>query len=343
MALRAVVREVQRHVVRGTLEVGIVTGETILRQAVKSPPGMAIATGDPRMSARQREERMVDQCRSPAVPGMALRTVMREIQVGMAGRTLIVGIVAGEAVLRQTREVTRRCMALDAVQTAMPAVERKELVDDIRAAPAHRVMALLAVGDPSIGDVIRIADLDRIFPVAVIALQRRPSEIAGGGPVVATFAVCYGMRTHQGETGTGMLADQARRVPARLAVAAQAIKSQRRGMRVNVATRAPTCHIGLNWPAIIVAPQTGRLRMDSLQRVSRLLFVIKLKVVAKRVPAVRQMADAAVSGKVLMRNKRTPFALVPLLARDHKAASNNDEIDEQYDPNQTLKHEPMVF
>lgn len=148
-------------------------------------------------------------------------------------------------------------MAFRAVQAAVSAGEREKGMLDVGTRPPYRIMALLAVGNPSIGHVIRIRRRRRIGSVTDFALERGTHKIAGCSARMTALARGDGVYTDQRETGSGMLADQPARPPVLLPVTANALHAQTAAMRIDMAAGAPAYHIDLNRSAIVVTPQAG--------------------------------------------------------------------------------------
>jgi len=105
----------------------------------------------------------------------------------------------------------------------MSAGEREEVMEYVCPSPANGIVAELAIGDPSIGQVVRIGGPGGIVPMADGALKGGTPEVSGRSPFVAAFAGGNRMAAHQRETGAGMFAHQTGRLPADLGVASLAI------------------------------------------------------------------------------------------------------------------------
>jgi hypothetical protein len=93
-----------------------------------------------------------------------------------------------------------------------------------------------------------------------------------------------------------------------------AIEPQRRGVRVGVASAAPSGDVGRDWSSVIVTAQAGSLGVRSLQAMAGLFLMIEREILTQNVPAVRDVANRAITGERSMGYKRTP-TLVPAFAR----------------------------
>jgi len=110
-----------------------------------------------------------------------------------------------------------------------------------------------------------------------------------------------------------------------------------------MASRTSPGHVGLDRPPVIVATQARRIGMNSFERVSRLLFMIKTEIVAQLVPPLGQMADTAVAGKLRMRHQRTPFLLVPALLRHEELAAGDSQSEQKKGPDEYLQTRSISF
>ena len=182
-------------------------------------------------------ERMLERRRRPRRRAVALLAVLRKAQSYVIWPARKVVGMARIAVrwnrLEVATDVTTR-----AEQTCMRSGEQEEVMLEVPAFPTGSSMASLAVGNPAVRHVVGCLGLCEAPLVAELALSRRPAELADSGLEVAALTGSHRVGGDQMETCLGMLCDKPGRRPVDLAVAALAIKSQRRGMRVGVAPPA---------------------------------------------------------------------------------------------------------
>ena len=169
-------------------------------------------------------------------------------------------------------------MALGAIRQRMPPRQREEFMWNKCTAPTAWLVTPLAVGHPTIGEVIWIGCPCQIRLMANFALGRCAPKLPGGGPFVATLASGNGMNTHQREAGACMLGNQPDGFPYDLAMATLALQSERRRVGIDMTPGAAARHIGLHRPAVVVAPQAGRSGMGSFQWVARFRHMVERKV-----------------------------------------------------------------
>lgn len=110
MASRAVVREIQRHVIRirRTLEIRLMARVAIHRRADVTIIDMALIARRRHMRAEQRKARfaVIERRGLPCVGGMARSTIMRKIGRDMIGigRALKIALMARETIRRRAGE-----------------------------------------------------------------------------------------------------------------------------------------------------------------------------------------------------------------------------------------------
>jgi hypothetical protein len=252
--------------------------------------------------------------RQPTRDTVALLASMWEVVRHMTGRCLVVGGVARVAIRRNLAENAAR-MAADAVQSRVAAREREEVMADKRPFPPQGRVATLAIRNPSAGGMVRRGRPRQVGPVTQVTLDRGPAELARRCARMAVFAGRHGVGAEQREARPRVLGDQSRRPPTGLFVASLTTQSERGGVRVRVTSPASARGIELHRATIIMAAQARRPGVRALQRIARLLLMIEGEVPAKDVPALRDMAEAAVTGKRLVWDERSPPAAPPLPRR----------------------------
>ena len=244
---------------------------------------------------------------------MALPTGMREALRRVAGRRLVAGGMTRVAIRRNLSENAAR-VAAGAVQPGMPTGEWEEVMAYKRPLPAERRVATLTIGDPSARGVVWGGCAGQIGPMAQITLDRGPAELAGRCARMTVLTGRHRVCSEQRESRPGVFGDQSRRPPTDLLVAPFAIQPERGGMRVRVAPSAPPGDVELHRATIVVASQASRRSVCALERVTGFFFMIEREVLAEDVPSLRDVADAAVAGKLLVRYNGPPSA-APSLSR----------------------------
>ncbi len=265
---------------------------------------------------------------------MTLLAGVREVVRHMAGRRLIVGGVARVAVRRDLAEDTAR-MAPGTVQSRMSAREREEVMTNKGPFPAQRRVATLTIRDPSAGGVVRGGRPRQVGPMAQVTLNRGPAKLARRRPRMAVFTGRHGVGSKERKARPRVFRDQSRRSPTGLLVTSFAIQPERGGVRVRVAPAASTRDVGLHRTAIIVAAQACCRSVRPLQRITGLFLMIEGEVLTKDVPALRDMAEAAIAGKGLVRHDGAPPAAPPLPWRIQPAIEQSCRRREQSEKEQS--------
>ncbi len=311
VALLASLWKAQRRVVRSPLIVCRMTGVAVGGKGTEIATRVTASAIEAGVGARQRKRRVLVPRRRPGGDAVALLASMGEALSHMAGRRLVVGGVTGIAVRRDWPKNTAG-VAAGAVQSRMPAREREKVVTHKRLLPAERQVAALTIGGPSAGNMIRRRGARQVGPVAQVAFDRRPAELAGSRSRVTILTGGHRVGSKQRKSRPRMLGDQPCRPPTDLLMAPLAVQAQRRTVRVRVTSSASTGGKGGHRAAIVVASQAGRRGVHALERITRLLLVIEGKVLAQDIPPVSDMADSTIAGKCLMRHDGSPSAAPPL-------------------------------
>ena len=133
----------------------------------------------------------------------------------------------------------------------------------------------------------------------------------------------YGMSRNQVKPHRDIPGGRLHRFPARQAVAALTIRSERGRVRVAVASAAAPGDVRSDWSPVVVTPKTGGARMGRLQAISGLFLMVEGQVSSHDLPTVSNVADAAIARERLVRRDGAPLP-VPVVLRCAYATTEND-------------------